>query len=50
MVASIKKNDRIVTVGGIHATVVNVKNNTLIIRIDDNTKAEIDKNSIAAKK
>ncbi|PIQ88393.1 MAG: preprotein translocase subunit YajC [Candidatus Omnitrophica bacterium CG11_big_fil_rev_8_21_14_0_20_42_13] len=43
---NLKKNDQIVTVGGIHATVINVKEKTLVIRIDDNVKIEIDKNAV----
>jgi len=48
LVASLKKNDQVVTAGGIHATVVNVKDKTAIVRIDDNVKVEIDKESISA--
>jgi len=47
MIERIKKNDEIVTVGGIHGTVINTKEKTFILRVDDNTKIEIDKNSIA---
>lgn len=47
MIENLKKNDEVVTVGGIHATVVNVKENTFILRIDENTKIELDKTSIA---
>jgi preprotein translocase subunit YajC len=47
MIAGINKNDEIVTLGGIHGTVVNVKEKTLILRIDENVKMEIDKNSVA---
>jgi len=47
LVDSIKKNDQVVTNGGIHGTVVNVKDKTLVMRIDDNAKFEIDKASIA---
>lgn len=43
---ALKKNDEIVTIGGIHGTVINVKEKTLIIRIDDNTKIEIDKSAL----
>lgn len=43
----LKKNDEIVTAGGIHATVVNVKEKTLIVRIDDNVKVEIDKEAVS---
>ena len=47
MVAGLNKNDEIVTLGGIHGTVVNVKEKTLILRIDENVKMEIEKNSVA---
>ncbi|MFH1092724.1 MAG: preprotein translocase subunit YajC [Candidatus Omnitrophota bacterium] len=46
MVNAIKKNDEVVTVGGIHATVVNVKDKSVILKVDDNVKIEFDKNSI----
>jgi preprotein translocase subunit YajC len=47
-VASLKTGDRVVTTGGIHGTVANVKDGaTLLLRIADNVKIEIDKTSIA---
>ncbi len=47
MLAGIDKNDQVVTLSGIHGTVVNVKEKTLILRIDENVKMEIEKNSVA---
>ncbi|MBU1112666.1 MAG: preprotein translocase subunit YajC [Candidatus Omnitrophica bacterium] len=47
MVTNLKKNDEVVTVGGVHGTVIQVKDKTLNLRIDENTKIEIDKVSIA---
>jgi len=47
MLAGIEKNDEVVTLGGIHGTIVNVKEKTLILRIDENVKMEIERNSIA---
>ncbi|HDN86647.1 MAG: preprotein translocase subunit YajC [Candidatus Omnitrophota bacterium] len=47
MIESLKKNDEVVTVGGIHGTIINVKEKTFVIRVDDNVKIEIDKSSIA---
>jgi preprotein translocase subunit YajC len=47
MIEGINKNDEVVTLSGIHATVVNVKEKTLILRIDDNVKMEVEKSSIA---
>ncbi len=45
---NLKKNEQVVTTGGIHGTVVLVKDKTVMLRVDDNTKLEFDKESIAA--
>ena len=50
MIAAVKKNDEIVTNSGIHGTVVNVKETTVIVRVDDNARIEIDKEAIATVK
>ncbi len=47
MLSGLNKNDEVVTSGGIHGTIVNVKDKTLILRIDDNVKMEIEKNAVA---
>jgi preprotein translocase subunit YajC len=47
MLDTLKKNDQIVTSGGIHGTVVNIKDKTLVIRVDENARLEIDKSAIA---
>lgn len=47
MIGSLKKNDEVVTSGGVHGTIVNAKEKTFVVRIDENTKIEIDKMSIA---
>jgi len=47
MLNDLKKNDEIVTSGGIHGTIVNIKEKTLTIRIDDNVKVEIDRAAVA---
>ncbi|MBM3244421.1 MAG: preprotein translocase subunit YajC [Candidatus Omnitrophica bacterium] len=49
MIGSLNKNDDVVTSGGIHGTVVNVKDKTVVIRIDENVKIEVEKNCIALK-
>ncbi len=46
MVEGLKKNDQIVTIGGVHGTIVNVKDKTLVVRIDENTRVEIDKTAV----
>lgn len=47
MLKKIKKNDEAVTMGGIHGVVLNVKDKTLTLRIDDNVKVEIDRDAIS---
>jgi preprotein translocase subunit YajC len=47
MLKNLTKNDEVVTSGGIHGVIVNVKDKTVILRIDDNVKIEIERNSIA---
>ncbi len=44
---TIKKNEQVVTIGGIHGTIVLVKEKTVMLRLDDNVKIEFDKESIA---
>jgi preprotein translocase subunit YajC len=49
MIANIKKNDRVVTIGGIHGTVVTVKDNEAILKVDEssNTRLKFSLNAIA---
>lgn len=46
MLSELKKNDEVVTNGGIHGTILNVKDTTLTLKIDDNVKIEINKSAI----
>ena len=50
MIASLKKNDEVITAGGIHGTIVNVKENTVTLKVDDNVKVEVQKHSISSMK
>ena len=45
-ISELQKNDNVVTAGGIHGIVVNLKDKTVIIRIDDNVKIEVDREAI----
>lgn len=44
---NLKKNEEVVTSGGIHGTVVLVKEKTVVLRVDDNSKIEFDKEAVA---
>ena len=47
LLKNLEKNDEVVTAGGVHATVVSVGDKTVMIRIAENVRVEIDKVSIA---
>ena len=47
MLSALKKNDRAVTSGGIRGTVVSVKEETVVMKVDDNVKIEVSKSSIS---
>lgn len=49
MLEQIKKGDKVVTAGGIFGTIVGVKERTVIVKIDDNVKIELNRSSIAQK-
>ena len=44
---TLKKNVQVVTIGGVHGTVVLVKEKTVMLRVDDNVKMEFDKEAIS---
>lgn len=47
LVQSVKTGDQVITSSGIHGTISNVKEKTVIIRIADNVKVEFDRAAIA---
>ena len=50
LISELKKNDQVITSGGIHGTIVNVKETTFIVRVDDNVKIEISKSAVSGVK
>ncbi len=46
MQSKLKKNDEVVTVGGVHGTVVNMKDAVVTLRIDDNVRMDVDRNAV----
>ncbi len=50
MIQSLKKNDEVITIGGIHGTVVGVKDRSIILRVADNVRIEVQKSAIAGLK
>jgi len=48
MLGALKKGDKIVTIGGIYGTVQNVKETTVIIKVDDNVKLEFLRSAVSS--
>lgn len=47
MVAGLKKHDEVVTTGGIHGVIVNLKGDTVVLRVDDAARIEVDTQAVA---
>ena len=47
MMEALKKGDRIATIGGIRGVVHSVKDDTVVVKVDDNTKMEFTKSAVA---
>jgi preprotein translocase subunit YajC len=47
LISSIKTGDRVVTNAGIHGLIANVKETTVIVKVADNVKIEMEKSAIA---
>jgi preprotein translocase subunit YajC len=50
MLKALNKNDEVVTIGGIYGTVINVKDASVVLRVADNVKIEVQKSAIAGLK
>lgn len=46
LVSALKTGDRVVTSSGIHGLISNVKDTTVIVKVADNVKLEMDKTSV----
>ena len=47
MLAALKKGDRVATIGGIRGIIHSIKDDVIIIKVDDNTKIEFSKGAVA---
>lgn len=47
MLKALKKGDKVITIGGIHGVVSSVKENTIIVKVDDNCKIEFNRTAIS---
>ena len=46
MISQLQKGDKIITIGGIHGTVSSTKEKTLIVKVDENCKIEINRSAV----
>jgi preprotein translocase subunit YajC len=47
MIGALKKGDRVVTSGGIYGTVATVEDQSLLLKVAENTKIRVSKNAVA---
>jgi preprotein translocase subunit YajC len=47
MLGALKKGDKIITVGGVHGVISTVRESSVVVKVDDNTKVEFSRSAIA---
>lgn len=48
LLSSMKKGDKVITVGGIHGMIVGMEDKTVLVQIAENVKVKYEKSSIAS--
>ena len=46
MLGQLKKGDKVVTIGGMHGTIMEITDDTVVLRVNDATKITFDRSSI----
>jgi preprotein translocase subunit YajC len=49
MVASLKRGEKVVTIGGVHGEVTRIKDDSIVLKVCENTEIEFLKKAIAYK-
>ncbi|CAM4400393.1 preprotein translocase subunit YajC [Paenibacillus phoenicis] len=47
MLSALKKGDKIVTIGGLHGTIMELTDDTVVLRVNDVTKLTFDRSAIS---
>ena len=47
MLSSLKKGDRVVSIGGVHGTIQSIKDDTVVLRVDASTKLTFSRSAIS---
>lgn len=50
MLSSLQKGDKVITTGGIHGTIVGIKDDVVVLKVSDTTKIEVSKSAVAGTK
>lgn len=45
---SVQKGDKVITIGGVHGTVVGIEEKTLLVQIADNVKVKYERSAISS--
>jgi preprotein translocase subunit YajC len=48
MLADLKKGDRVVTIGGVHGAIQSLRDNSVILKVDEDCKIEFSRSAIAS--
>ena len=48
MIEALKKGDKVVTIGGIHGTIITVKEHSVVLKVDDNARIEFSKSAVSS--
>ena len=48
MLAALKKGDKVVTIGGIHGTIQSVREQSVVVKVDENTKIEFNRSAVSS--
>ncbi len=48
LLKNLRKNDEVLTSAGIHGIVVNVKDKTVVLRLDENVRVEFEKEAVTS--
>jgi preprotein translocase subunit YajC len=48
MISAVKKGDKIITIGGVHGEVTSTKEQTVIVKVDEECKIEFSRSAIAS--
>lgn len=48
MIARLQKGDKVITIGGIHGVVSSVKDSTIILKVDDGCKLEMNRSAVGS--